>query len=92
MFVELWKDFLKREEENLKRMHEHWRRSCKNAFETLSEELEDDYLENPCADNEDLLWDVTTFLRDYDELEDETIKWMVLEYKLFWRKYGIKFY
>lgn len=82
----------KKEREKLRQMHKHWRWSCKNAFETLKDELEDEYLENPCANNEELLYDVTTFLNDYEELNDDTVKWMVLDYNPFWEKYGIRFY
>lgn len=66
--------------------------SYKNAFETLQEDLEDEYLEDPCADNEELLYDVTQFLKDYEELDDATIRWMAQEYRLFFKKYEIIFY
>lgn len=82
----------KEERRKLKEMHDHWRWSCKNAFETLQDELEDEYYENPCANNEELLYDVTTFLEDYEKLDDETVKDMVLEYNPFRKKYEIRFY
>ena len=83
------------EEEERKRAEEirkkaRW--SYKNAFEELQEELECDYLEDPCADNEELLYDVTQFLEDFEELEDATLRWMAQEYRLFFKKYEIRFY
>lgn len=82
----------KEELKKLRQMHKHRRWSCKNAFETLQEELEDEYLENLCANNEEVLYDVTTFIRDYEELDDDTVKRMVLEYNPFWKRYNIRFY
>lgn len=83
------------EEEEIRKhkvAHKAWREWLKRNFSYLLEELENDYLENPCADNEEVYLDVKMFLDDYDELDVDTICWMRDEYRLYAKKYELRFY
>ena len=73
-------------------LHKEWREGLKRNFWYLLEELEDDFLENPCADNFEIYLDVKEFLEDYDKLDVETIKRMRDEYRLYAKKYDLRFY
>lgn len=82
----------KEERRRAREIQKRARWSIKNAFEELQDELECDYLEDPCADNEEILYDVTEFLKEFDDLDNETISWFVNDYRLFFKKYEIRFY
>jgi len=82
----------KEEKKKMEESHKIWRQGLKREFSYLLEELEDDFLEDPCADNYERYLDVKEFLEDYDELDVKTICWMRDEYRLYARKYNLRFY
>ena len=82
----------KEEKKKIEELHKIWRQSLKREFSYLLEELEDDFLEDPCADNYERYLDVKEFLEDYDDLDVKTICWMRDEYRLYARKYNLRFY
>lgn len=88
--------FILIDEKYLAKQHEKsyraWRVWMKRNFEHLLEELEDDYLENPSADNEDVYLDVKWFVDDFDNATDEHVCMMRDDYRLYARKYGLRFY
>lgn len=92
MRLNLPKSFREEEKRKHEAMHREWREGLKRNFWYLLEELEDDFKENPCADNYEVYLDVKEFLEDYDELDVETICWMRDEYRLYAKKYDLRFY
>lgn len=64
----------------------------KNEFTYLAELLEEEFEANPCADNYETYLDVKEFVDDFDELDAETICFMRDEYKLYAKKYDLRFY
>lgn len=92
MKIKLPKSFREEEKRKHEQMHKEWREWMKRNFWYLLEELEDDYLENPCADNEELYLDIKGFLEDYDSLDVKTICRMRDEYRLYAKKYDLRFY
>ena len=86
------KDFWEEERRRHEQMHLEWREWMKRNFWYLLEELEDNYLEDPCADNEERCLDVKWFLEWFDEADDKAICLMRDEYKLYAKKYDLRFY